>query len=242
MDDYLINTREKYYNEGGMRVINLKEVVVRAERKKSTEDNIYTGMSDYTVDSERLEMLSGQTVFDVVIRVRGVRVVNGNQIQIRGSNSSPIIVVDGIIYEDDDSILDSTPVTDIEQLDVLKGANASIFGMRGSGGAIIIELKSGKKLATNSKPSPGILTLSPMGYSKCAEFYHPKYDTPQQKSNHQPDLRTTLYWNPSLTFNAEGKAVIEYYTSDNSTSQDIVIEGIDTNGSVYRYTSKVVEE
>lgn len=33
MEDYLLNTRDQYYMEGGMRVYNLKEVVVTGSRK-----------------------------------------------------------------------------------------------------------------------------------------------------------------------------------------------------------------
>lgn len=34
MEDYLLNTRDQYYMEGGMRVYNLKEVTVTAKRER----------------------------------------------------------------------------------------------------------------------------------------------------------------------------------------------------------------
>ena len=38
MEDYLLNTRDQYYMEGGMRVYNLKEVVVTGSRKKASSE------------------------------------------------------------------------------------------------------------------------------------------------------------------------------------------------------------
>ena len=43
MEDYLLNTRDQYYMEGGMRVYNLKEVLVTGSRKKQGSESIYSG-------------------------------------------------------------------------------------------------------------------------------------------------------------------------------------------------------
>ena len=45
MEDYLMNTRDQYYMEGGMRVYNLKEVTVTAKRERPSSKSIYTGVS-----------------------------------------------------------------------------------------------------------------------------------------------------------------------------------------------------
>ena len=44
------------------------------------------------------------------------------------------------------------------------------------------------------------------------------------------DFRRTLYWNPDVTADEEGKAVIEFY--NNSSCQEIYVsaEGITTDG------------
>lgn len=234
MDDYLIHTRQQYYSEGGMRVINLKEVVVTAQRREETPSGLYSNMADQSVTSDRLELMAGQNLLQVVSRMPGVQVRDG-EVRIRNGSSSPIVVIDDLIYDDtDENLLESITTNDIERLDILKGADASIFGVRGGGGAIVITMKSGREVQIHSKPSPGIVTVSPAGYSRCAEFYHPRYGTQEERGNPQPDLRTTLYWDPSLRFDAAGKAIIEYYHSDNSTQQNILIEGVDKSGTVYR--------
>ena len=56
MEDYLLNTRDQYYMEGGMRVYNLKEVLITGNRKKPSSTSIYTGgINTYTVEGEQLE-------------------------------------------------------------------------------------------------------------------------------------------------------------------------------------------
>ena len=126
---------------------------------------------------------------------------------------------------------------EISSISLVRGADASFFGLRGEGGAIVITLKKGASLPV--QPARGIITYAPLGYSSSVEFYHPKYETPQQKSSSRADLRSTIYWNPSLQLDANDNAVIEYYTPDSTAPEDIIIEGIDENGKIYRLTQRI---
>ena len=74
---------------------------------------------------------------DAVIRLRGISTV--------GSNSSPLIVIDGVIG----ASLNNIDPSDIESMTVLKdGSAAAIYGSRGSSGVIIVTTKKGKSGAT----------------------------------------------------------------------------------------------
>ncbi len=68
--------------------------------------------------------------FDV--RLRGLNTLQGNTL--------PLVVVDGIIGVS----LDNVDPADIESFTVLKDGTASIYGMRGSNGVIIVTTKRGK--------------------------------------------------------------------------------------------------
>lgn len=74
-----------------------------------------------------------------------------SNIQIRGNNSlsagsSPLIIVDGIIYNGD--LADINPA-DIDKLDVMKDASsAAVYGARGANGVILVTTKRG----TSDKP------------------------------------------------------------------------------------------
>ena len=74
---------------------------------------------------------------DAVIRLRGISTV--------GSNSSPLIVIDGVIG----ASLNNIDPSDIESMTVLKdGSAAAIYGSRGSSGVIIVTTKKGKSGTT----------------------------------------------------------------------------------------------
>jgi TonB-linked SusC/RagA family outer membrane protein len=86
-----------------------------------------------------------------------------SNIQIRGNNSitadaTPLIVVDGFIYNGD--LSDIAP-SDISKLDVLKDASsAAVYGARGSNGVILVTTKRGtsEKPIININTSVGIAT------------------------------------------------------------------------------------
>lgn len=232
MEDYLMNTRDQYYMEGGMRVYNLKEVTVTAKRERLSSKSIYTGgINTYTVEEDRLQGY-GQTAFDAASRLPSVTITNGSEIHIRNNSEPAIIVIDDIVYEDASDILKDIQVSDMSSISLLRGADAVILGPRASGGAVVITLKDPRNLP--ARPAQGIITYTPLGYSESVEFYHPTYDTPEKKNAQRSDFRSTVYWNPELRLDAEGKATIEYYTPDSTAPEDIIIEGVDKNGKVCR--------
>ena len=232
MEDYLMNTRDQYYMEGVMRVYNLKEVTVTAKRERPSSKSIYTGgINTYTVEEDRLQGY-GQTAFDAASRLPSVTITNGSEIHIRNNSEPAIIVIDDIVYEDASDILKDIQVSDMSSISLLRGADAVILGPRASGGAVVITLKDPRNLP--ARPAQGIITYTPLGYSESVEFYHPTYDTPEKKNAQRSDFRSTVYWNPELRLDAEGKATIEYYTPDSTAPEDIIIEGVDKNGKVCR--------
>lgn len=217
MEDYLMNTRDQYYMEGGMRVYNLKEVTVTAKRERPSSKSIYTGgINTYTVEEDRLQGY-GQTAFDAASRLPSVTITNGSEIHIRNNSEPAIIVIDDIVYEDASDILKDIQVSDMSSISLLRGADAVILGPRASGGAVVITLKDPRNLP--ARPAQGIITYTPLGYSESVEFYHPTYDTPEKKNAQRSDFRSTVYWNPELRLDAEGKATIEYYTPDSTGSR-----------------------
>jgi protein involved in ribonucleotide reduction len=121
-------------------------------------------------------------------------------------------------------------VNSIEKIEVHKGATAaSISGLRGKGGAIIIYTQlypRGKKL---NSPRFDVL-----GHAIKKEFYSPKYDI-KQDIHATPDYRATLYWNPSVSTDENGKATIEFFNSDTAKQIQLSIEGMSSNGKLGTY-------
>jgi TonB-dependent SusC/RagA subfamily outer membrane receptor len=130
--------------------------------------------------------------------------------------------------------------SDVESIQVFKGANAAIFGSRGGNGVIAIKLKEGVSLKT---PTPiSLAHVVPLGYQKPAEFYVPKYDVESELKKQDPDLRTTIYWNPKLTSDANGNIQVKFFTADKTNNYSVILEGITATGEVCRYVSTLKRE
>ena len=100
-----------------------------------------------SVDMEEADKSGYITIYDYLDgRVPGVKVVKNGattaSVYIRGINSvnsstEPLFVVDGIMVND----ISYLNPRDVKSVTVLKDASASIYGVRGGNGAILIKLK-----------------------------------------------------------------------------------------------------
>ena len=81
-----------------------------------------------------------------------------------------------------------------------------------------------------------LIHVVPLGYQKPAQFYVPKYEVDSVLNREQPDLRTTIYWNPELVADVDGTIHIQFYTADHANDYTIVLEGITNEGEICRYT------
>lgn len=237
--EYLKESKEKYYVEGGMRVINLNAVTVKAAKiGKDANAHYYSGMEDFKFTSERLDNYPGMSILDVLTMMPGIQVI-GDKVSIRGSQHSPLFLIDDVqsISMDDISYLTTN---DVEEISVFKGANAAIFGSKGGSGVIAISLKKG--VVRKEETPINIVTVMPLGYQKPSQFYVPKYEVESVLNNSQPDLRTTIYWNPKLVADSNGTVHVKFYTADNANDYSVVMEGISNNGEICRYVGTLKRE
>ncbi|HTF16750.1 MAG TPA: TonB-dependent receptor plug domain-containing protein [Chryseolinea sp.] len=167
-------------------------------------------------------------------------------VRIRGYNKvlmkeemPPLILLDGQVISVDGShqggvyhALNVIPVAEIEKIEVMSGAAASIYGARGGSGVIAIYSKgrSGRAVFEETSPGKGILKVVPPGYEWSKEFYQPRYLDRDNPST--PDYRMTLYWNPDVKTDETGRARIEFYNSDIARTFQLVTEGMTKTGPV----------
>lgn len=233
MDDYFQMSKEKYYTEGGMRMVNLDEIVVKGKRTdESSDGNYYDGLADIEIKSDRLEKSPGMSVMTMLSTIAGVQVIGTDQIKIRGSNGNPMIMIDGIETE---SIEDISYLTtnDLESIAVFKGADAAIFGVKGGNGVISLTLKKG--VTVQRATAPSLVHIKPLGYQKPAQFYVPKYEIDSIRNRPLPDLRSTIYWNPTLNADTSGVIKVSFYTADKPNNYSIILEGVTNAGEICRY-------
>jgi len=113
-----------------------------------------------------------------------------------------------------------------ESIDVLSAEDATfMYGLEFARGAYVLRTKKGVNVDDNS-PNNSMLVVRPEGYSIRKEFYVPEYDKPAIKRDPTPDLRSTIYWNPVIQTNSEGRAEVSFYTADDVGSYSYILEGI----------------
>ena len=238
-NEYLQQSKEKNYSDGGMRVVDLGEVTVKAAKiNKNETKHYYDGSEDVKMTSEKLEDYPGMGVLEILSMMAGIQ-VNGDQVSIRGSMGNPLFLIDEIesLSMDDITYLTSS---DIESISVFKGANAAIFGSKGGNGVVAIALKKGFVRKADTPIS--MTTATPLGFQKPTAFYVPKYNVDSVRLNRKSDLRTTIYWNPKLISDSTGTVHVKFYSADKPNNYSVVMEGISNTGEIFRFVGVLRRE
>ena len=237
----------------------LKEVVIRSTKTTAPVTHVtyneLTGLpasTDQTLDADRLKNCS----FDLVSCLQSVvfglwRVDDVFYIKrdYDAGNKNPIqFFVNGRAV--DQNFLATLRTDEIALIEVyLSDGVSGINSRNDSNGIISITTKSEspmpKGTATDVESllaSGSTVTITPKGYYRARMFYVPKYDNQQSSAQRLTDLRTTVYWNPNVITDKNGKATVDFFNADGRGTYKVVIEGIDGNGnigrSVLRYNVK----
>ncbi len=238
--EYLQQSLDKYNFEGGMHV-NLAEITVEAKKiEENPGGQYYSGMGDARISRKDLDRFQGMSIMTAISMLPGVQVL-GDKISIRGSMENPTIMVDGFAANSIDEISYLTTF-DVEQIEVFKGASAAIFGSRGGNGVIAITLKTGADMTAHSTMPISLRHIFPLGYQKPTYFYTPKYEVDSIRRNPVPDLRTTIYWNPTLKTDSTGVMHVKFFTADKENNYQVVLEGITDEGELCRYLGIIKRE
>ena len=149
----------------------------------------------------------------------------------RTGRSAPMkIMLDGVLISAD--VMNTIAPETVESVEVLRSSEfTSIYGNDGHSGLILINTKKGGSSEAGSNHN--IVNYMPKGYYKAREFYAPRYDKAKIKIP-APDLRSTVYWNPNVPTDKDGKTSVEYFNTDAKGLFKILIEGIDSNGNLGR--------
>jgi len=165
---------------------------------------------------------------------------NGATISSSGQSASAmLVIVDGVNLGIGANIDQYNPGS-VETVEVLKGSNASIYGVEGGQGVLVITSREGgiKEQVVSREMSPGIFSITPQGFYKAHEFYSPVYNT-TRPANKIADNRTTIFWKPDIITDVSGNASLNFYNADGTGTYRVEVQGIDGKGNlgqqVYRY-------
>jgi len=244
----LILTTKRYAGTDTAKIVKLKQVDINGGKTAKTfgltnSDNLNgPGNADQVIMGDKVEGCI--TLSDCLNgKVFGVTFKNGIPYSIRSQNrlgggSPMVVIVDGIVMTGDH--LDDLNASDVNSIEVLRsGAFLAVYGTNAPGGALVITTKrGGQSTYVTSEAPAGLITYPFNGFYKARAFYRPKYN-PASSDTQKPDLRGTIYWQPNIITDKDGKAVFEYNNNDTKGIYRVVVEGIDDNGNlgrlVYRY-------
>lgn len=161
---------------------------------------------------------------------------SSTSVQIRGTSSlsfssEPLYVVDGVPVQNISMVSPSV----INSIEVIKDPSATgIYGSRAANGVIIITTKghpaNNGLFRENKRIAKASVRYHRPYIQPTVEFYKPQYQDKDSVVT-KPDYRETILWQPTVTTNHNGIAILEFCNSDEVTSFRTIAEGIG-NGSL----------
>ena len=186
-----------------------------------------------------VDVLRGNASGVQITRADGT-VGSSSSVAIRGisslpSNNQPLFVVHGYPIQNNLTELGINP-ENIESIQVIKGASATtLYGSRGANGVVLITMKNSLYKRRKSKWKENKYAYRYVAqqnnFSKVRVFYAPDYSKVDKESQ-RVDFRKTIYWEPNVQTNKQGKAKVTFYNSDATTVFRMIAEGIGINGQI----------
>lgn len=179
--------------------------------------------------------LGGVTSFTISEKDEPLLIIDGVML---AGGSAPVL--DGGNTSDSGPVFNSSPVlseisritTDmVDFIEVLRGPEAAYYGTRAANGVIIINTHRVSNFR-NKIEGYGSIQYYPKSYHMAPGFVVPEYDNLSIKNGNFKDHRPNIYWNGHLYTNEKGKASIQFYTADDSTSYTIQIVGLTATGDI----------
>lgn len=139
---------------------------------------------------------------------------------------SPTVYLDEMSTSPD--MVSSVPVSDVAYIKVFRPPFMGGMG-GGAGGAIAIYTRRGNDV--KQEPGKGLSNNTVTGYTAIRQFYSPDYENNPPPDSEAKDLRTTLYWNPSVvTAPGKNKALLKFFNNDITDAFRVIIEGMTSDG------------
>lgn len=198
------------------------------------------GRADRVLLAKDLNMAYSNLLYSLVGKVPGL-IVNPTMGTIYFSRASgtsftlgtgPMVEINGIPVDGDaGTILQTIDPSTVESIGLTKRINV-LYGTGGRNGVISIYTKTG--ITDDPGRDPNFQTIKIPGYSAARKFRSPDYSDPLNDSS-PTDFRATLYWNPSVTTDAQsGTTTVSFFAADLPGQYRVVVEGVTQSGEPVR--------
>ena len=235
-------TQQMYNRES---YIELPEVLKTGKKRKPLKSNIM-GLEAPRGFQEGDPRIEQAATMQQLLTSLGMRIQtngNGDQYITTPDHAGVRVYIDNFVEsaEEHGYVLSLMP-TDIKSIEYFTPNNSinGFFGVRPvsySGkvpGVLFIFMKDGSEIVrARAKNRLSFASVQQLGYRWPVEFYSPQYTDKSQKT--RPDHRTTLYWNPKVKTDANGKASVKFYASDISKRYLVTLEGVSNDGTIVHH-------
>jgi len=216
------------------RLITLDEITLSA-----TKPFRNTTPSIYNIEATRViyqDVKRPKTLPQLFLGIPGLQVVGLGSLTPalvlnRSAGSGPFVwVVDGFPMMPSTSLVDIINLlsyADIERMELLIGADASMYGSRSAGGVIRVYTRSGSESENIERKTA---QMKYQGFHESIRFENYR-ETVLNKGKRRSEMPTTLYWNPYLTTDENGEAIINISISDSYDRIELRAYTITENGA-----------
>jgi hypothetical protein len=230
----------------------LNEVVIKAKKFVKDSKNLNgPGEADVIIDEEELQKAGRTSLGDLLTkRVKGF----GYQADKKGNLFYRIygmkfhLIIDGMdteffhtegtsLYQYFKEYLDYYDAEEIKGIEVMTGNGHQgrykqefLDPMAVPWDHAFVEVTTRSGHGPFVKKAVGTYVYRPMPFTVPKQFYAPKYI-----SNSTPDMtdiRSTIHWEPNIVTDKNGKAIVSFYTADNTGTYTLIIEGMDLDGGM----------
>ena len=225
------------------RSVELPEVVKTGKRHKPQKRNLLSMEAPRGIPAGDPRIENAATMQQLLTSL-GIRAyyINGEGFITTSDRAGVKIYVDNFEETDHDYVLNLIPqnISSIEYFTPNHAVNG-FFGVRPISftgkvpGVLFIFMKNGTEIALSKSHKPrSMATVKQQGYQIPPAFYSPQYSSPrkEREGTSRPDQRTTLYWNPAVKTDADGRATVRFYASDVSRRYLVTLEGVSDDGTI----------
>ncbi|MEO8886718.1 MAG: hypothetical protein ABI367_11690 [Mucilaginibacter sp.] len=236
-----------YNGEGRM----LKEVIIKDKRIIKDSKNLNgPGEADEILDEDFMHQAKHQSLYDLLVAkykdLFEKEIYPGGRFAYHLKRHSVHLVIDGIFIEkfrlpvaDYMDYLAADDIKGIEIMNSTKYATAYepdyahiLVAAPERSVPIFLEITTYSGNGAFYKKTPGIYLYRPLPFTLPKQFYSPKYTIDSKKVAMGTDLRSTIYWEPNVITDKDGKATVNFYSADKPSTYSVIMEGATLDGGL----------
>lgn len=233
-DDFYKRFSKDYYYDNGTKVYILDEAVVRSKPIRKTY-SFYDRVADFSLDSTKLASMRDWDIRMILQEFPGIEAY-GDSVKRFGKN---ILLIVNDFQESLERLI-LIPPEDLLSINFIRPPmSVTFWGKDGENG--VITVTTNPNFVFRDRPRSNMVSFSLLGYQKKAEFYVPHYevDSIRLALENRPDRRPTIYWNPNVCTDTQGKAQFSFSASDSFGPYTVIAEGQLSDGTICRKEEKI---